>query len=107
MAKHNDAFQGSSDILFTSNNGKFLRLIEMLGKLDLVIIEHIRWIKYNGMHVHYLGPKIQCNLIESMTEEVKKEIITKIKSAKYFAIIMDCAPDVSYMKNSFPLSLGL
>lgn len=90
LAKRNDAFRGSSDTLFTNNNGKFLGLIEMLGKFDPIIIEHLRRIKNNETHVHYLGPRIQNNLIESMAEEVKREIITKIKLAKYFAIIMDC-----------------
>lgn len=43
----------------------------MLGKFDLVIIEHLRQIKNQETHVHYLGSRILNNLIESMAEEVK------------------------------------
>jgi len=30
-----------------------------------------------------------------MASEINKKIIQKIKSAKYYAIIMDCTPDIS------------
>lgn len=42
LAKHNDAFRSTSDIIFTKNNGKFLGLIEMIGKFNPVIEEHLR-----------------------------------------------------------------
>lgn len=53
LAKHNDAFRGSSDVLYQKNNGKFLGLVEMLAKFDPVIIEHIRRIKSHETHIHY------------------------------------------------------
>jgi len=68
----------------------------MLGKFDPVMMKHLKRITNNETHVHYLGPRIQNNLIKSMASEVKEEIIIKIKSAKYYAIIMDCTPDVSH-----------
>lgn len=80
LAKLRDAFRGLSDTLYTYNDGTFLGLIEMLDKFDLVIMKHFKRIINNESHVHYLGPRIQNNLIESMAAEVKKEIIIKIKS---------------------------
>lgn len=73
LAKHHDAFRGSSDTLYTNNNGKFFGLIEMLGKFDPIIMKHINRIQNKETHVHYLGPRIQNNLIESMAGEVKKK----------------------------------
>ncbi|XP_050520576.1 zinc finger MYM-type protein 5-like [Daktulosphaira vitifoliae] len=34
LAKHNDVFRGSTDVLYQPNNGKFLGLMEMFGKFD-------------------------------------------------------------------------
>ncbi|KAL4083689.1 hypothetical protein QTP88_029005 [Uroleucon formosanum] len=55
LAKHNEAFRGTSDVIFTKNNGKFLGLIEMIGKFDPVMGEHLNKIKNHDTRVHYLG----------------------------------------------------
>lgn len=59
LAQHNDSFRGSSDKLYTENNGKFLGLIEMMEKFDPTISEHVRRIKCKETFDHYLGPEIQ------------------------------------------------
>jgi len=95
LAKHNEAFRGSSDVIFTKNNGKFLGLIEMIGKFDTVMGEHLNKIKNHDTRVHYLGHDIQENLIKLMAVAIKTKIIHLIKSAKYYTIIMDTTPDIS------------
>ncbi|XP_008187309.1 zinc finger MYM-type protein 1-like [Acyrthosiphon pisum] len=95
LAKHNDAFRGSSDVVNTENNGKFIGIIEMMGKFDPTIMEHLHRIKNKETRIHYLGHDIQNELIELMATEVKTNILQKIKLAKYYAIIMDCTPDIS------------
>ncbi|KAL4149652.1 hypothetical protein QTP88_003544 [Uroleucon formosanum] len=95
LAEHNEAFRGTSDVIFTKNNGKFLGLIEMIGKFDPVMGEHLNKIKNHDTHVHYLGHDIQENLIKLMAVAKKTKIIHLIKSAKYFTIIMDTTPDIS------------
>lgn len=95
LAKHNDAFRGSTDVLYQPNNGKFLGLMEMFAKFDPFICEHLKRIRDHKTHIHYLGHDIQNELIEIMAGEIKKKIIQKIKSAKYYAVIMDCTPDIS------------
>ncbi|KAL4113937.1 hypothetical protein QTP88_017487 [Uroleucon formosanum] len=95
LAKHNEAFRGTSDVIFTKNNGKFLGPIEMIGKFDPVMGEHLNKIKNHDTHVHYLGHDIQENLIKLMAVAKKTKIIHLIKSAKYFTIIMDTTLDIS------------
>ncbi|XP_022169729.1 zinc finger MYM-type protein 1-like [Myzus persicae] len=95
LAKHNDAFRGNTDILYQPNNGKFLGLMEMFAKFDPFIFEHLKRIRDHKTHTHYLGHDIQNELIEIMASEINKKIIQKIKSAKYYAVIMDCTPDIS------------
>ncbi|KAL4101295.1 hypothetical protein QTP88_021315 [Uroleucon formosanum] len=79
LAKHNSSFRGFTDVIYEKNNGKFLGLIEMLGKFDPVIIEHLQRIKNKETHIHYLGHDIQNDLIEVMAKEVQKTIIQNNK----------------------------
>ncbi|KAF0717433.1 zinc finger MYM-type protein 1-like, partial [Aphis craccivora] len=67
------------------------RLMEMFAKFDPFIFEHLKKIRDHKTHTHYLGHDIQNELIEIMASEINKII----KSAKYYAIIMDCTPDIS------------
>ncbi|KAL4142232.1 hypothetical protein QTP88_004731 [Uroleucon formosanum] len=95
LAKHGDAFRGSSDVIYTEHNGKFLGLIEMMAKFYPVIQEHVRRIKNGETHDHYLGHQIQDELIELIAQQIRQQIVEDIKEAKYFSIMMDCTPDVS------------
>uniref|UniRef100_A0A2S2PWS0 DUF4371 domain-containing protein n=1 Tax=Sipha flava TaxID=143950 RepID=A0A2S2PWS0_9HEMI len=59
LAKHSDVFRGSSDVIYTKNNGKCLGRIEMLAKFDPIIIDYVNRIKNNETYVHFFGPQIQ------------------------------------------------
>lgn len=98
LAKHNDAFRGTSDKIYTINNGKFLGLIKMFVTFDEVTAEHIRKIKDHETYDHYLGPQIQNEIIELMASKVRETIVNIIKNAKYFSVIMDCTPDISHQE---------
>ncbi|XP_023210058.1 uncharacterized protein LOC111612994 [Centruroides sculpturatus] len=105
LAGNNLSFRGSSgcEALYTPNNGNFLGLVQLLGKFDSVMMEHLRRIVNKETYVHYFGKHIQNELIGLLGSEVQNKNLNRVKSS-YFSIILDCTPDVSRVEQ---LSLTL
>ncbi|XP_047139209.1 zinc finger MYM-type protein 5-like [Hydra vulgaris] len=96
LAERNLAFRGSEEQFGNPHNGNFLGVIELLGKFDPVMQDHIQKIINKDIHDHYLSKTIQDEIIDTIGQAVLQEIIARIKSAKYFAVILDCTPDISH-----------
>ncbi|GBP29034.1 hypothetical protein EVAR_10850_1 [Eumeta japonica] len=82
----------------TPNNGNFLGLVQLLGKIDIVMMEHLRRVVNKETNVHYFGKRIQNELIGLLGSEVRNNILSMVKLAKYFSSILDCTPDVSHVE---------
>ncbi|XP_025416074.1 uncharacterized protein LOC112687548 [Sipha flava] len=104
LSKHNLAFRGSSDKLFERNNGNYLGLVELLGKYDNKMKEHLNRITTQKLNLTYYSKDIQNELINLMASKVLEIIQQKVQVAKYFSVILDCTPDVSHSeKMSFTI----
>ncbi|XP_030410240.1 uncharacterized protein LOC115647690 [Gopherus evgoodei] len=98
LSTNNLAFRGNVEKLFQPQNGNFLGLVQLLGKFDTVMSEHLRRVTENEIHDHYLGPRIQNELIMLMSNKVRDKIVSLVTLAKYFAVILDCTPDISHQE---------
>lgn len=99
LARQNLAFRGHSNKLYESNNGNFLKLMETIAQFDNIIAEHIGRIQHDSARMpHYLGDKIQNEIISLIGEKIKANIISLLKYSKYYSIILDCTPDISHVE---------
>uniref|UniRef100_A0A673B110 HAT C-terminal dimerisation domain-containing protein n=1 Tax=Sphaeramia orbicularis TaxID=375764 RepID=A0A673B110_9TELE len=96
LAEQNQALRGTSDVPFDNHSGNFLPLVKLMGQFDSVLNEHLKRIKNKEMKEHYLSPTIQNEIINLVGEKIIEEIMRRVKLAKYYAVIMDCTPDVSH-----------
>ncbi|XP_042206313.1 uncharacterized protein LOC121855442 [Homarus americanus] len=100
LAERNLALRGTEEKVGNESvhNGNFLGLVELFAKFDSVLEEHLRKVKANEIHNHYLGKDTQNELLDIMATAVLNEILNRVKAAKYYAIILDCTPDLSHQE---------
>jgi len=98
LGAQNLALRGTNEQLFTAGNGNFLKFVEYLALFDPIMHEHLRKVSNKEIHVHYLGKDIQNEIINILSAAVREKILASANAAKYFALILDCTPDVSHVE---------
>ena len=58
--------------------------------------EYLRRVTNAEIHDHYIGKRIQYELITVVGDAVVNAILRDIKNAMYFSIIYDCTPDIRH-----------
>ncbi|XP_049829051.1 zinc finger MYM-type protein 1-like [Schistocerca gregaria] len=86
----------STDTLFQPDDGNFLKLVELFGKFDTVMMERLHRTKQGEKKGHhYLGKETHNEIIHLIGSSITNNILLMMKSAKYYSIILDCTPDIS------------
>uniref|UniRef100_A0A3Q1DI04 TTF-type domain-containing protein n=1 Tax=Amphiprion ocellaris TaxID=80972 RepID=A0A3Q1DI04_AMPOC len=96
LAERNLSFRGHSEQLFEAGNGNFLGQVELMAQFDPVMREHLRRIEAKEQNETFLSPRNQNELISLVAKCTIDAIVERVKNAKYYAVIMDCTPDVSH-----------
>lgn len=69
-----------------------------MAKFDPVLRDHVRRIDRGAEHITYLGKTIQSELITCVSDKMLDTMLSEIKDFKYYAIILDCTPDLSHQE---------
>ena len=93
LGTQNLAFRGSSDTLYQKDNGNFLKLIELFAKFDPIMKSHIERALHEKNSVHYLSKDSQNEILEILGAAIRDKVLSHIRNAKYYSLILDCTPD--------------
>nr|XP_054592229.1 zinc finger MYM-type protein 1-like [Nothobranchius furzeri] len=96
LAERNLAFRGHSEKLFESGNENFLGQVELMAQFGPVMQDHLRRIQKKEISDSYLSKDIQNELISLVAKCTTDAVVERMKRAKYYAVIMDCTPDLSH-----------
>lgn len=95
------ALRGDSHLIGECNNGNFLGILELIGRYDPVLFEHLEKVKtsqraHQRLQVHYLSPEIQNEFIGLCAHHVVSVILKEREKAKYYSIIVDATPSFQF-----------
>lgn len=96
LAVRRRPFRGDNQKLGSTSNGIFLGCLELISEYDHFLAQHI--IEYGNKgkgSVSYLSADKYTEFIDIMSKQVLQEIMTEIRKARYFSLIIDSTPDVS------------
>eukprot|EP00918_Siedleckia_nematoides_P105784 GHVU01230937.1.p1 GENE.GHVU01230937.1~~GHVU01230937.1.p1 ORF type:complete len:366 (-),score=37.91 GHVU01230937.1:284-1381(-) len=94
LAERGLAFRGDTEIVNGPSNGNYLGIIQLLAKYDAFLEEHVRRYANAGRGItNYLSLTICEELIALMGDSVLREVLERIRKAKYFSLSVDSTPD--------------
>lgn len=97
LASRGMPFYGQNETVGSVENGNFLGCLEVISEFDPFLAEHLKARGNPGTgHTSYLSSTTVDEFVSLMGKKVSDIIISEIKSAKYYSIIVDSTPDLSH-----------
>lgn len=90
-------FFGENETIGSLSNGNFLGCLELMSEFDPFLAKHLE--KYGNPgsgRTSYLSSTIINDFIDLMAKKVFDVIIAEIKASKFYSIILDSTPDITY-----------
>ncbi|XP_043483534.1 uncharacterized protein LOC122511996 [Leptopilina heterotoma] len=98
IAERGLAFRGLDEIIGSPNNGNFLGIMELISQFDPFLAAHMKEYGNKGSgHTSYLSSTVVEDIIFLMGKEVLREIVARIKIAKYYSISVDSTADEGHI----------
>ncbi|CAL9694792.1 unnamed protein product [Knipowitschia caucasica] len=94
LAEKNLPLRGKNEQLGNPKNGNFLGILELIARYDVTLAEHLRKTA-SKKTTGYLSWCTQNEFLNSISECILRKIGAQIKASKYFAVELDCTPDIS------------
>ena len=99
------AFRGNSHLVGDPGNGNFLGILELIGRYDPVMADHLAKVKdsqtsQQRLQVHYLSADSQNEFIYCCASKVMAVIMDELDKAKYYSIIVDATPDSAHVEQT-------
>eukprot|EP00794_Sanderia_malayensis_P003780 gene3780-biopygen3227 len=92
------ALRGDSHIIGNSDNGNFFGIMELIGKFDPFLADHIaRFGNQGSGYPSYLSHATMEEIVSILGNALRESIVASIKEAKYYFIIVDSTPDVAHV----------
>lgn len=92
LSKNSLAFRGHRESLIETYNGNFLTQVKLVAKYDDILKQIINMPKGS---IKYLSSQIQNEIIHCLATKLKTTLISKIKMAPFYSIIIDTTQDIS------------
>ncbi|XP_043271756.1 zinc finger MYM-type protein 1-like [Venturia canescens] len=98
LASRGLPFRGHDEKFGSANNVNYLMSLELLAEFDPFLADHIsRYGNPGSGRTSYMSSTICDEFIKLMADTVLRTIVSEIKSAKYFSMIIDSSPDISHV----------
>lgn len=92
LAKCGLAFRGNDESINSCNRGNFCEVVDLIARWDTTLS---RYMANSPRNCTYLSNRSQNDLIQAMEEIVSENIITQVKSAGIYTVMMDETTDIS------------
>ena len=90
---HRELLRDDDDDSTDTNMGNFIGLLKLLAVFDPIMKEHLIYVQNNPGSTSYISPAIQNEFLHLMASAVRKNLLNKIRKAKYYGLMFDSTPD--------------
>ncbi|KAM4770907.1 zinc finger MYM-type protein 1-like [Rhinophrynus dorsalis] len=91
-------FRGTDEQLGSLHNGNYLAILEAIVQFDPFMFQHLKeYGKVGSGHTSYISKTVYEEIIKLISDKLITQIVSEVKTAKYYGISVDSTPDISHV----------